>query len=94
MPTQETLTRHHLIGAQGVVISAVPSPASGRSGCRWPVSSSSSPPAATSRSPPGRPVYVVEALSDTAVEVVSTAPDLPNIHPTHHPAPEPGGNHP
>ena len=39
--------------------------------------------------PPGTPVYVVEALSDTAVEVVSTAPDpMPEI------LPEPGGNHP
>ena len=38
--------------------------------------------------PAGTPVYVVEALSDTAVEVVSTAPERP------HPLPEPGGNHP
>ena len=39
--------------------------------------------------PTGTPVYVVDALSDTAVQVVSTAPDpIPEI------LPEPGGNHP
>ena len=32
MPTTETLTRHHLVGSQGVVVSAVPSAASGRCG--------------------------------------------------------------
>ena len=33
MPTQETLTRHHLIGAQGVVISRCPARVSARCGC-------------------------------------------------------------
>ena len=66
-----------------------PARATARSGWPWPASSSSTPPAATSRCPAGTPVYVVETLSDTAVEVVSTAPDpLPAV------LPEPGGNHP
>jgi membrane protein implicated in regulation of membrane protease activity len=85
MPTQETLTRHHLIGAQGVVISAVPSPGFGEvrlslAGQQLKFAARSDLPL-----PSGTPVYVVEALSDTAVQVVSTAPDLP------HPLPEPGG---
>jgi membrane protein implicated in regulation of membrane protease activity len=85
MPTQETLTRHHLIGAQGVVISAVPSPGFGEvrlslAGQQLKFAARSDLPL-----PSGTPVYVVEALSDTAVQVVSTAPDLP------HPPPEPGG---
>ena len=88
MPTQETLTRHHLVGAQGVVISAVPSPGFGEvrlslAGQHLKYAARSDVPL-----PTGTPVYVVEALSDTAVEVVSTAPELP------HPLPEPGGNHP
>jgi membrane protein implicated in regulation of membrane protease activity len=88
MPTQETLTRHHLIGAQGVVISAVPSPGFGEvrlslAGQHLKYAARSDVPL-----PTGTPVYVVEALSDTAVEVVSTAPELP------HPLPEPGGDHP
>ena len=87
MPTQETLTRCHLIGAQGVVISAVPSPGFGEvrlslAGQHLKFSARSDEPL-----PAGTPVYVVEALSETAVEVVSTAPEsLP------HPLPEPGGN--
>jgi membrane protein implicated in regulation of membrane protease activity len=85
MPTQETLTRHHLIGAQGVVISPVPSPGFGEvrlslTGQQLKFAARSDLPL-----PSGTPVYVVEALSDTAVQVVSTAPDLP------HPLPEPGG---
>jgi len=88
MPTQETLTRHHLIGAQGVVISAVPSPGFGEvrlslAGQHLKYAARSDVPL-----PTGTPVYVVETLSDTAVEVVSTAPELP------HPLPEPGGDHP
>ena len=87
MPTQETLTRHHLIGAQGVVISAVPSPGFGEvrlsmAGQHLKYAARSDVPL-----PTGTPVYVVDTLSDTAVEVVSTAPELP------HPLPEPGGNH-
>jgi membrane protein implicated in regulation of membrane protease activity len=87
MPTQETLTRDQLIGAQGVVISAVPSPGFGEvrlslAGQQLKLAARSDLPL-----PMGTPVYVVDALSDTAVEVVSTAPELP------HPLPEPGGNH-
>ncbi|HVD29933.1 MAG TPA: NfeD family protein [Mycobacteriales bacterium] len=88
MPTQETLTRSHLIGAQGVVVSAVPSPGYGE--VRLALAGQQLKYAARSDAPlpPGTPVYVVEALSDTAVQVVSTAPDpMPEI------LPEPGGNH-
>ena len=85
MPTQETLTRHHLIGAQGVVISAVPSPGFGE--VRLALAGQQLKYAASSHLPlpSGTPVYVVEALSDTAVQVVSTAPDQPHV------LPEPGG---
>ncbi|WP_336032383.1 NfeD family protein [Geodermatophilus sp. FMUSA9-8] len=80
MPTTETLTRDHLAGAQGVVVSAVPAGGYGEvrlqlagQGLKY-----------TARSdvplPAGTPVYVVEALSETAVHVVSTAPDpLPDL---------------
>jgi len=87
MPTQETLTRHHLIGAQGVVVSAVPSPGFGE--VRLSLAGQQLKFAARSDLPllPGTPVYVVEALSETAVQVVSTAPDPMPLIP-----PEPGGN--
>jgi membrane protein implicated in regulation of membrane protease activity len=87
MPTQETLTRHHLAGALGVVVSAVPGGGFGEvrltvAGQQLKFSARSDVPL-----PAGTPVYVVEALSETAVQVVSTAPeDLP------HQLPEPGGN--
>jgi len=79
MPTQPTLTRHSLVGAQGVVVSPVPSPGYGEvrlvvAGQQLKFSARSDVPL-----PTGTPVYVVEALSDTAVEVVSTAPD--SAHP-------------
>ncbi|MDT0274445.1 NfeD family protein [Blastococcus goldschmidtiae] len=85
MPTQPTLTRHSLVGAQGVVVSAVPSPGYGEvrltlAGQQLKFSARSDVPL-----PTGTPVYVVEALSDTAVEVVSTAPEA---HPL------PGGESP
>ncbi|WP_198588079.1 NfeD family protein [Geodermatophilus chilensis] len=82
MSTAETLTRHHLVGSQGVVVSAVPSPGYGE--VRLVVAGQSLKFAARSDSPlrAGTPVYVVEALSETAVHVVSTAPD---------PLPETGG---
>ena len=85
MPTAETLTRSHLAGTQGVVVSAIPSPGYGE--VRLTVAGQSLKFAARSDAalPTGTPVYVVEALSDTAVEVVSTAED------PHHPLPEPGG---
>jgi membrane protein implicated in regulation of membrane protease activity len=78
MPTTQTLTRDHLIGAQGVVISAVPSPGFGE--VRLSLAGQQLKYAATSDVPlpSGTPVYVVEALSETAVQVVSTAPDLPH----------------
>ena len=85
MPTQETLTRHHLVGAQGVVVSAVPTPGYGEvrlslAGQQLKFAARSDLPLAA-----GTPVYVVEALSETAVQVVSTAPDQP------HALPESGG---
>jgi membrane protein implicated in regulation of membrane protease activity len=81
MPTQETLTRHHLVGAQGVVVSAVPGAGYGEvrlalAGQQLKFSARSDVPL-----PAGTPVYVVEALSETAVEVVSTAPDPGGVHP-------------
>jgi membrane protein implicated in regulation of membrane protease activity len=74
MPTQPTLTRHHLVGAQGVVVSTVPSGGYGEirltlAGQQLKFSARSDVPL-----PTGTPVYVTEALSETAVEVVSTAP--------------------
>jgi membrane protein implicated in regulation of membrane protease activity len=83
MPTAETLTRHHLTGTQGVVVSDVPSPGYGE--VRLVVAGQQLKFAARSDSPlrAGTPVYVVEALSETAVHVVSTAPD-----------PDPGGTGP
>ncbi|MGY1640397.1 NfeD family protein [Geodermatophilus sp. SYSU D00703] len=82
MPTTETLTRHHLVGTQGVVVSAVPSAGFGEvrltlAGQQLKYAARSDVPL-----PAGTPVYVVEALSETAVQVVSTAPD---------PLPETGG---
>ena len=89
MPTQETLTRHHLVGAQGVVVSAVP--AAGFGEVRLALAGQHLKFSARSDAalPTGTPVYVVEALSDTAVEVVSTAPE-----PLPRPLPEPGGTSP
>ena len=85
MPTAETLTRSRLVGTQGVVVSAVPS--SGYGEVRLVVAGQSLKFAARSDTPlpAGTPVYVVEALSETAVQVVSTAPD---------PLPEIGGDSP
>ncbi|UOY00602.1 NfeD family protein [Blastococcus sp. PRF04-17] len=89
MPTSETLTRHHLVGAQGVVLSAIPSGGFGE--VRLSLAGQHLKFSARSHEPlrAGTPVYVVDALSDTAVEVVSTAPDpLPDS------LPEPGGTSP
>jgi membrane protein implicated in regulation of membrane protease activity len=91
MPTQETLTRLHLVGAQGVVVSAVPGSGFGEvrltvAGQHLKFSARSDVPL-----PTGTPVYVVDTLSETSVHVVSTAPDpLPGSRPA--PLPEPGGN--
>ena len=75
MPTQETLTRHHLVGCQGVVVSAVPGAGLGE--VRLRIAGQQVKVAARSDVPlrAGTPVYVVEALSETCVQVVSTAPD-------------------
>ena len=75
MPTQETLTRHDLVGAQGVVVSAVPGSGFGEvrlalAGQQLKFSARSDVPL-----PTGTPVYVVDTPTDTSVEVVSTAPD-------------------
>ena len=80
MPTTETITRHHLAGTQGVVVSAVP--ATGYGEVRLTLAGQHLKFAARSDVPlpTGTPVYVVEALSETAVHVVSTAPDpLPEL---------------
>jgi membrane protein implicated in regulation of membrane protease activity len=82
MPTQETLTRHHLVGTQGVVVSAVP--AAGYGEVRLLVAGQPLKLFARSDVPlaAGTPVYVTDTISDTAVEVVSTAPDpLPQSQP-------------
>lgn len=81
MPTQETLTRDSVLGAQGVVVSAVPGSGFGEvrlgvAGQHLKFSARSDLPL-----PAGTPVYVVDTLSDTAVHVVSTAPDLPRPDP-------------
>jgi membrane protein implicated in regulation of membrane protease activity len=92
MPTQETLTRHHLVGTQGVVVSAVP--ASGYGEVRLVVEGQ--PLKLSARSelplPAGTPVYVTDTISDTAVEVVSTAPE-PLPHPDPEPQADSGGTH-
>ncbi len=77
MPTTETLTRSHLLGAQGVVVSAVPSPGFGEvrlalAGQQLEFAARSDVPL-----PAGTPVYVVDTPSETSVQVVSTAPDPP-----------------
>jgi membrane protein implicated in regulation of membrane protease activity len=82
MPAAATLTRSALLGTQGVVVSAVPSP--GYGDVRLLAAGRAVTFAARSDTPlrAGTPVFVVEALSDTAVQVVSTALD---------PLPETGG---
>ncbi len=74
MPTTATLTRSSLAGAQGVVVSAVP--AGGFGEVRLDLAGQGLKYAARCDAPlpAGTPVYVVEALSETAVHVVSTAP--------------------
>jgi membrane protein implicated in regulation of membrane protease activity len=75
MPTQETLTRHHLLGAQGVVVSSVPSPGFGEVRLRMAGQQLKYAARSDVPLPAGTPVYVVEVLSETSVQVVSTAPD-------------------
>jgi membrane protein implicated in regulation of membrane protease activity len=78
MPTSETLTRDSLVGAQGIVVSAVPG--SGFGEVRLGVAGQHLKFFARSDLPlpTGTPVYVVDTLSETAVQVVSTAPELPH----------------
>lgn len=91
MPTTETLTRHHLIGTQGVVVSAVP--AGGFGEARLAVAGQQLKYSARSdvALPAGTPVYVVDTVSETAVEVVSTAPGRFPLDPPDQSPPEPGG---
>ena len=78
MPTSQTLTRDSLVGAQGIVVSAVPG--SGFGEVRLGVAGQHLKFFARSDLPlpTGTPVYVVDTLSETAVQVVSTAPELPH----------------
>lgn len=77
MPTQPTLTRSHLLGAQGVVVSGVP--AGGLGEVRLTVAGQQLKYHARSDVPlpTGTPVYVVDTPTETSVQVVSTAPDPP-----------------
>ena len=80
MPTEPTLTRSHLLGAQGVVVSRVP--ADGLGEVRLSVAGQQLKYHARSDVPlpAGTPVYVVDTPSETSVQVVSTAPDpLPDL---------------
>jgi membrane protein implicated in regulation of membrane protease activity len=84
MPTEPTLTGSRLLGAQGVVVSGVP--AGGLGEVRLSVAGQQLKYHARSDVPlpAGTPVYVVDALTDTSVEVVSTAPDRPLDPPSSH----------
>jgi membrane protein implicated in regulation of membrane protease activity len=75
MPTTPTLTRGDLLGAQGVVVSAVP--VGGFGEVRLALHGQQLKYAARSEHPlpAGTPVYVVDTPSPTSVEVVSTAPE-------------------
>ncbi|SCX59173.1 hypothetical protein SAMN03159343_3908 [Klenkia marina] len=75
MNTTPTLTSGDLLGAQGVVVSAVP--AGGFGEVRLALHGQQLKYAARSEVPlpTGTPVYVVDTPSPTSVEVVSTAPD-------------------
>jgi membrane protein implicated in regulation of membrane protease activity len=77
MPTEPTLTRSHLLGAQGVVVSRVP--AGGLGEVRLMVAGQELKYHARSDVPlpAGTPVYVVDTPTETSVEVVSTAPEPP-----------------
>ncbi len=77
MPTEPTLTRSHLLGAQGVVVSRVP--AGGLGEVRLSVAGQQLKYHARSDVPlpAGTPVYVVDTPTETSVQVVSTAPDPP-----------------
>ena len=77
MPTEPTLTRDRLLGAQGVVVSGVP--AGGLGEVRLSVAGQQLKYHARSdvALPTGTPVYVVDTPTETSVQVVSTAPDPP-----------------
>lgn len=80
MPTEPTLTSASLLGAQGVVVSRVP--AGGLGEVRLAVAGQQLKYHARSDVPlpAGTPVYVVDTLTETSVQVVSTAPEpLPDL---------------
>lgn len=77
MPTQATLTRAHLLGALGVVVSGVPTDGLGEvrlnvAGQQLKYYARSDIPL-----PAGTPVYVVDTPTETSVQVVSTADHNP-----------------
>jgi membrane protein implicated in regulation of membrane protease activity len=78
MATDETLTGARLLGSQGVVVTAIASPA-GFGEVRLTIGGHTLKYYARSEHPlpVGTPVYVIDVPSETSVEVVSTAPDPP-----------------
>ena len=85
MPTEPTLTADRLLGAQGVVISRIPAGGLGEvrltaAGQQLKYHARSDVPL-----PAGTPVYVVDTPTETSVQVVSTAPETPDLFP------DPGG---
>lgn len=76
MPTAPTLTRHDLLGAQGVVVSAVPSDGFGEVRLTFAGQQLKYSARSDVALPAGTPVYVIDTLSETAVQVISTAPEL------------------
>ena len=86
MPTEPTLTADRLLGAQGVVVSRIPPGGLGEvrlsaAGQQLKYSARSDVPLTA-----GTPVYVVDTLTETSVQVVSTAPEPTDLFP------DPGGN--
>lgn len=88
MPTEPTLTADRLLGAQGVVVSRVP--AGGLGEVRLGVAGQQLKYHARSDVPlpAGTPVYVVDTLTETSVQVASTAPEPTDLFP------DPGGTQP
>lgn len=82
MPTDATLTRSHLLGSVGTVVSAIPTGGLGE--VRIAVAGQQLKYYARSESPlpAGTGVYVVDTPTETTVQVVSTESDTP---------PHPGG---
>jgi len=85
MPTEPTLTGDRLLGAQGVVVSRIPAGGLGEvrltaAGQQLKYHARSDVPLAA-----GTPVYVIDTPTETSVQVVSTAPETPDLFP------DPGG---